>query len=347
MPPPFSHSEQIIPPLLSTFTDLSHTMLCFTSNPLFLFSYSLLLLAAAANGQLQFGFYAHSCSAAEQVVSNVVQQASLSEPRTAARLLRLSFHDCFVEGCDGSILLDGGERGATGNQGLGSFDVIETAKERLESMCPGIVSCADIVALAARDAIALSRGPIFDIPTGRRDGRVNDVNNANSLPDVNDSADVMIDKFRQKGLSVRDLVLLTTGGHTIGTTACFFMEDRLYHFRPPTNTDPTINPQLLPQLEAQCPKGGDINARLKMDWSTPDTMDDQIIRNIQAGFAVLASDARLADNKEAVDVMNSYLSTNNATAFLFDFAEAMVKMGTMGVKTGAQGEIRRRCNLVN
>ncbi|CAN1130199.1 Peroxidase 13 [Linum perenne] len=77
--------------------------------------------------------------------------------RTAVKLLRLSFHDCFVEGYDGWILLNGGERGAFGNQGLGAFEVIEMAKERQEDLCPGVVSCADIVALAVRDAVALVR----------------------------------------------------------------------------------------------------------------------------------------------------------------------------------------------
>lgn len=61
------------------------------------------------------------------------------------------------QGCDGSILINNGaegEGGAGGNLGVGGFDIIEDAKSKLESICPGVVSCADIVALAARDAVS-------------------------------------------------------------------------------------------------------------------------------------------------------------------------------------------------
>lgn len=63
-----------------------------------------------------------------------------------------------LQGCDGSILIDNGpdsERHAFGHQGVGGFDLIEKAKAQLESVCPGVVSCADIVAMAVRDAIAV------------------------------------------------------------------------------------------------------------------------------------------------------------------------------------------------
>ncbi|KAI6689507.1 hypothetical protein NL676_026335 [Syzygium grande] len=89
---------------------------------------------------LRVGFYSESCPSAESIVHAVVKEAVLSVPRNAPLLLRIHFHDCFVEGCDGSILIDNGnssERCTVAHAGVGGFEIIEAAKARLESTCPG------------------------------------------------------------------------------------------------------------------------------------------------------------------------------------------------------------------
>lgn len=119
----------------------------------------LLLSAEISNGQLQVGFYASTCPEAEVIVSSVVRNDLLTSPNLPAILLRLHYHDCFVDGCDGSILIDNpfgtAEKKAVGHEGVSGFSTVETAKALLEQRCPGVVSCADILALMARDAIAL------------------------------------------------------------------------------------------------------------------------------------------------------------------------------------------------
>ncbi|CAK9309234.1 unnamed protein product [Citrullus colocynthis] len=310
--------------------------------------------ASISQGQLKFGFYARSCPSAESVVRSVVNNAVQNNANMAAVLLRLHFHDCFVEGCDGSILIDNGprsERLAFGHQGVGGFEVIERAKGELEAQCPGVVSCADIVAMAARDAIVMANGPDYEVLTGRRDGRVSDISLADELPDVSDSVQVLKNKFAQKGMSDKDLVLLTAA-HTIGTTACFFMTKRLYDFFPGGSggSDPDISPTLLPELKSQCPRNGDVNARLGIDRGSPRTFDISILQNIRNGFAILASDARLNDDPSTRAVIDSYLSPLApilGPSFQDDFINSIVRMGQIGTKTGSQGEIRRVCSAFN
>lgn len=296
---------------------------------------------------LRVGFYESTCPDAENIVSSVVREAASSASNIAPVLLRLHFHDCFVEGCDGSILINSGstadEKNAFGHQGVGGFDVIENAKAQLEAACPGVVSCADIVALAARDAVLLTDGPSYQVETGRRDGMISDVSTADAMPDVDDSIQVLKQKFQDKGFTSKDLAVLSAA-HTIGTTACFFMTKRLYNFSTDELSDPSISTDFLPELKATCPQGGDVNIRLAMDRGREQKFDAQILQNIRSGFAVLRSDAQLYQDSDTKGVVDSYFENFAGSSFEADFAEAMVKLGRFGVKTGSQGTIRRVCS---
>ena len=63
-----------------------------------------------------------------------------------------------VQGCDASVLLDSptsdAEKDALPNLTLRGYQIFEKIKTALEQACPGVVSCADVIALAARDAVA-------------------------------------------------------------------------------------------------------------------------------------------------------------------------------------------------
>ncbi|KAK4491230.1 hypothetical protein RD792_001963 [Penstemon davidsonii] len=304
---------------------------------------------------LRVGFYSNSCPNAEAIVRRVVSEAAASDENTAPILLRLHFHDCFVQGCDGSILIENDdassdERRADGHQGVRGFEIIERAKSEVEAACPNIVSCADIVALAARDAVLLAKGPSYEVETGRRDGLVSNVRMADGMPDVTDSIQTLKSKFFHKGLTDKDLVLLTAA-HTIGTSACFFMEPRLYNFRgAPGISDPSINPVFLPELKSTCPQNGDVNVRLAMDRGSLHTFDKQILENIRGGFAVLQSDATLYQDAATRSVVDSYFGALNpffGPSFEADFAVSMVRLGRTGVLTGSQGTIRRVCKSFN
>ena len=66
-----------------------------------------------------------------------------------------------------------GEKTANPNaNSLRGFEVIDAIKERLETVCPGVVSFDDILTLTARDGIVLARGPYWDVPLGIKDSTI-------------------------------------------------------------------------------------------------------------------------------------------------------------------------------
>ncbi|GER40412.1 peroxidase superfamily protein, partial [Striga asiatica] len=113
-----------------------------------------IILVRSVEGQLNENFYKSTCPNVEtivqQAVQTKVQQTQFAIPAT----LRLFFHDCFVEGCDASILIasrnNDAEKDSKENLSLAGdgFDTVIEAKKAVEDQCPEIVSCADILALA-------------------------------------------------------------------------------------------------------------------------------------------------------------------------------------------------------
>ncbi|KAH9307773.1 hypothetical protein KI387_035684, partial [Taxus chinensis] len=78
--------------------------------------------------------------------------------------------------CDASVLLDStenvvSEKPADRNFGMRNFKYINTIKSAVEAECPGIVSCADIIVLAAREGAVVLGGPRVELKTGRRDSK--------------------------------------------------------------------------------------------------------------------------------------------------------------------------------
>uniref|UniRef100_M8B182 peroxidase n=1 Tax=Aegilops tauschii TaxID=37682 RepID=M8B182_AEGTA len=204
---------------------------------------------------------------------------------------------------------------------LRGFKVIDAAKKKLDKECQGVVSCADIVAFAGRDATILLSGKkkfsfldflwggrksSFDMPAGRI-----------------------------KGLGLEDMVTLS-GAHTVGISHCSSFRDRL----PPSASDPSsMDPTLDASLQGQCARGGD--PTMVQDPETPDDLDNQYYDNVQKRKVLFKSDATLMSSETTSTLVDRH--AKDPREWLKKFKAAMVKMGSIEVKTEANGQIRKNC----
>ncbi|KAI5083416.1 hypothetical protein GOP47_0003159 [Adiantum capillus-veneris] len=297
-------------------------------------------------------YYANSCPNAESVVRNTLRGSFIRDNTSPAALIRLLFHDCQVNGCDASIMLDSGSDGsaeveAAANLGIRRQDFIVAIKKQLELACPQTVSCADIIALAAREAIIHAGGPAISIPLGRLDGFDASRDAAESaLPPATISVPDMLDLFSNMGMSTEESVAIL-GSHTMGVAHCTNFADRLY----PTS-DPNLNRQDVIKLKARCPRllprlNGPqfpINAFAALDTSNF-RFDNTYFRNLVAGRALLTIDSNLAMDPTTGPIVENF--AQNQGAFFDAFSSAFVKLSSFQVLTGSQGEVRLRCDQIN
>ncbi|XP_008776455.1 peroxidase 70-like [Phoenix dactylifera] len=313
------------------------------------FSMLVLLIAAlalASRAQLCPDFYDHVCPEALPAIKAVVERAVAREPRMGASLLRLHFHDCFVNGCDGSILLDDapgftGEKTAKPNlNSVRGFDVVDEIKNAVNEACHGnVVSCADILAIAARDSVAALGGPPYMVLLGRRDSRTASLNDANNdIPPPVFNFSQLLSNFRSHGLDLKDLVVLS-GGHTIGLARCTSFRDRLYN-------ETNIDRGFASILRNYCPTSGGDDNLASLD-ATPARFDTAYFNGLLHGRGLLHSDQQLFKRGQGVsDGLVSFYSAN-PYAFWADFAVSMLKMGNISPLTGNRGEIRMNCRKAN
>ncbi|XP_042412717.1 peroxidase 19-like [Zingiber officinale] len=314
--------------------------------------------AAPIRHQLSLDFYTHNCPQLDRIVASVTAQRFRERPATGAAVIRLFFHDCFVEGCDASVLIApsaGGGRAMAGpaverdveeNRSLPeeAFETIEMAKAAVERQCPGVVTCADILAVAARDFVHLAGGPNYAVKKGRKDSRVSLAAKVSpNLSRANSTVDDLLRLFAGKGLSAVDLVALS-GAHTIGFSHCDQFVGRLYDFRgSATGGDPSLDPRLLKALRMSCPRaGGNGDVVAPFDVRTPFDFDHMYYGNLEAGMGLLATDQALYSDSRTRPVVQE-LGRDKAR-FFEAFAGGMDKMGSIRVKKGKTGEIRKVCS---
>ncbi|XP_074585385.1 peroxidase 4-like [Curcuma longa] len=319
----------------------------FPSLPLLLF---LLLTHSGAwpAPQLSTDFYGRSCPQVFDTVRSVVQSAIQQERRMGASLLRLLFHDCFVLGCDASLLLDDtptfrGEKTAKpNNNSVRGFEVVDQIKAAVEKVCPGVVSCADILAITARDSVVILGGPDWEVKLGRRDSRKASFKKANrEIPPPFFSLANLTASFARKGLSLGDLIALS-GAHTIGLAQCLNFRDHIYN-------DTDIDSSFAKMRQAYCPRavGSGDSILAPLDLQTPTVFNNDYYNNLVAFKGLLHSDQELFKTigSNSVPLVKYY--SGNTAAFFNDFVVGMIKMSDIRPLTGKKGEIRKNCRKMN
>ncbi|KAJ6807126.1 peroxidase 27-like [Iris pallida] len=311
----------------------------------------LLLSAGLTDAQgLKADFYKNTCPGAEKIVLEEITKALSVAPTLRGPLVRLHFHDCFVNGCDGSVLLNGtksspAEKDALPNLSLRGFAVIDRVKAKLEKACPGVVSCADILAVAARDAVALSKGPSYPVLTGRRDSRRSVSNDTNgSLPPPFLSITQLHTLFASKGLSAKDHVVLS-GAHTLGTANCAAFSPRIFNFTGRGDADPALDKNYVAKLKTKCKGISDQTTLAEMDPGSFLTFDSSYYKLVLKRRTLFGTDDALLRDATAKALVQRF--ADNQSEFFKEFGVSMVNMGNFQVLTGTQGEIRKHCALVN
>lgn len=319
------------------------------------FTFSMVLLPAMATirrgKRLQVGFYSTRCPQAEFVVAHHVAMAFARDHSIAAGFLRLFFHDCFVKGCDASILLDSTpsgepvEKTSPANvKSLKGEDLIDEIKAHLEAQCPETVSCADILAFATREAVALSGLPRFRMPSGRRDSRSSrgmDVN----LPGPQTPIDEIIRIFASKGITVEDMVVLM-GAHSIGSAHCKWFDYRLKNNSTQSRNAASMNmdPSYAAHIKAMC-TGNREEASVMFDPISPYRLENSYYKKLERQRGLLQSDQVLAFDTRTSPIVNEM--ANQPIKWSWKFVQAMTRLGKVNVLTGKEGEIRKNCRAFN
>ncbi|MQM23639.1 hypothetical protein Taro_056706 [Colocasia esculenta] len=345
----------------------------------FLFLSTVPLLASLSEAQpapplargLSWSFYKSSCPKVETIVRRYLEKAFKKDIGLAAALLRVHFHDCFVQGtgrhvlfwysllpehwnsavavagCDASVQLDGSAGGPSEKQAPpnltlrpAAFAAINEIRDLLEKQCGRVVSCSDISALAARDSVHLSGGPNYRVPLGRRDGLTFATRNTTLefLPPPTSKTPALITALAKLNLDVNDLVALS-GGHTIGIGHCGSFSNRLY-----PSQDPVMEKTFARNLYGTCPASNSNNTTV-LDIRSPNRFDNKYYVDLMNRQGLFTSDQDLYTDKQTRGIVTSFAVDQQL--FYERFAYSMVKMGQLSVLTGNQGQVRANCSAPN
>uniref|UniRef100_A0ACD5VD10 Uncharacterized protein n=1 Tax=Avena sativa TaxID=4498 RepID=A0ACD5VD10_AVESA len=170
------------------------------------------------------------------------------------------------------------------------------------------------------------------------------------LPPAYGDVPLLAKIFASKGLNLKDLVVLS-GAHTLGTAHCPSFADRLYNATTGKDgasygglVDPSLDSEYADKLRLKCKSLDDRSMLSEMDPGSYRTFDTSYYAHVAKRRGLFRSDAALLTDTTTRDYVQRVATGKFDAEFFKDFRESMIKMGNVGVLTGAEGEIRNKCH---
>lgn len=308
----------------------------------------LLLQFHIGMSDLRLNYYSDSCPRAEEIIKEQVTSLYYKHGNTAVSWIRNLFHDCSVKSCDASILLDTAngiksEKESSRSFGMRNFKYVNTIKAALEKECPKTVSCADIVALSAREGAIMLGAPYIEMKTGRLDSKESYVSEVeSSIPNHNDTMSLVLSVFQSMGVDTEGTVALL-GAHSVGRVHCINLVHRLY----PT-VDPTLDSEYAEYLKGRCPTTNpDPHEVLyaRNDRLTPMKLDNMYYKNILNHKGLLLVDQQLVSDPSTYPFVEKMAADNDY--FHQQFSGALRILSENNPLSEGEGEVRQDCRFVN
>ncbi|OVA10172.1 Plant peroxidase [Macleaya cordata] len=320
-----------------------------SSSPSFIILlFSLILLFHAGESDLRLNYYSESCPRAEEIVKEEVIKLYKKHGNTAVSWVRNLFHDCMVKSCDASLLLETAnsivsEKTSQRSFGMRNFKYVNTIKEALESECPMTVSCADVVALSARDGVVMLGGPSMSMRTGRRDSwESHSAVIEDFIPNHNDTMPLVLSRFQSIGIDAEGVVALM-GAHSVGRVHCVNLVHRLY-----PEIDPTLDPEYAEYLRGRCPSPEPDPTAVEYarnDRETPMIIDNMYYKHLLNHKGLLLVDQQLVSDPTTSPFIEKMASDNGY--FHDQFSRALLLLSENNPLIDDEGEIRKDCRFVN
>lgn len=142
--------------------------------------------------------------------------------------------------------------------------------------------------------------------------------------------------------------LFLAGGHTIGKSHCSSFNDR-FKVDPSGNVtmiDSSLDRQYAIQLTKMCPAGArDDSITVDNDPDTPFQFDNEYYKILLEQKGLFQSDSALVNDNRTRNKVVEF--ANSQGSFFESWAVSFLKLSTIGIKTGNEGEIRQSCSIPN